>query len=80
MPKFFFHTQTESRTTDDSGTECVGAVEARHEAIQVCGQMMKDAPSGFWGSRPWSVTVTDATGLVLWEIYMDGFASAAAPT
>jgi hypothetical protein len=40
---------------------------------------MRDCADTFWGSRPWSVTVTDAVGLVLWEIEMDGTSSAAAP-
>ncbi|WP_414713334.1 DUF6894 family protein [Sphingomonas sp.] len=41
-------------------------------AIRTCGEMMRDAPDGFWGSRPWSVTVKDEGGLALWEISMGG--------
>lgn len=78
MPRFFFHTQTTSRTTDEEGIELSGDVEARRQAIRTCGQMMQDAPEGFWGTRPWSVTVTDAAGLIFWEIGVDGTASAAA--
>jgi hypothetical protein len=78
MPRFFFHTQTDSRITDDDGLELAGPAEARREAIQTCGEMMRDAPECFWGSRPWSVTVTDSAGLVLWEIMVDGNASPAA--
>jgi hypothetical protein len=40
--------------------------------------MMHDAPEGFWGSRPWNVTVTDAAGLVLYEISMDAVEAPAA--
>lgn len=77
MPRFFFHTQTDTRVTDTEGTELAGPVEARRDAIATCGRMMQDAPEGFWGSRPWNVTVTDAAGLVLWEIFMDGVATPA---
>jgi hypothetical protein len=77
MPTYFFHSQTESRMTDVEGTELGGPIEARREAIRTCGEMMKDSPESFWGSRPWTVTVTDHTGLILWEISMDGIASAA---
>lgn len=77
MTLFFFHTQTDIRGTDTEGTEFPGYIEARREAIRTCGQMMQDAPEIFWGSRPWSVSVTDATGLILWEIHLDGQASAA---
>jgi hypothetical protein len=79
MPLFFFHTQTTVRFTDEEGTELKGPFEARQQAIGVCGEMLRDAPKEFWGSRPWTVTVTTAEGLVLWEIYVDGTSAAAAP-
>lgn len=74
MQRYFFHTQTDTRFTDVEGLVFATAAEARHQAIQTCGQMMADAPEPFWGSRPWSVTVTNFSGLVLWEIFMDGVA------
>lgn len=78
MQRYFFHTQTDSRITDEEGTVLEGPIEARRQAISTCGQMMQDAPEGFWGSRPWTVTVTDSAGLVLWEISMDGIECRAA--
>jgi hypothetical protein len=77
LPRYFFHTQTDTRTTDEDGLELAGPVDARLEAIRTCGEIMRHAADAFWGSRPWSVTVTDAAGLVLWEIYVDGVSSAA---
>jgi hypothetical protein len=77
MPRFFFHTETEVRTTDEEGMEFPGYEEAKHEAIRTAGQMMRDTPKTFWGSRPWNVSVTNADGLILWEIYLDGQSSAA---
>jgi hypothetical protein len=79
MAHYYFHTQTETRTTDDVGTELSSPFEARRQAIQTCGEMMRDCPDGFWGSRPWSVTVTDAHGLIMWEVFMDGISAPAAP-
>ena len=78
MPRYFFHTQTASRETDEEGIELDGPVEARRQAIKTCGEMMRDCPEGFWGSRPWSVVVTDPAELVLWEISVDGAATPAA--
>jgi hypothetical protein len=72
MPQFFFHTETDHRSTDTEGIEYPGYVEARREGIRTAGQMMQDAPEVFWGSRPWSVSITDADGLILWEIHLDG--------
>lgn len=78
MPRFYFHTQSDVRITDSEGLELAGAFEARKQAIQSCGELMKDCADAFWGSRPWSVTITDVTGVVLWEIEIDGSASPAA--
>jgi hypothetical protein len=72
MPRYFFHTQTETRTSDDEGLELANDICARREAVRTCGEMMRDAPEGFWGTRPWVVTVTNDVGRVMWEIYMDG--------
>ena len=74
MQRYYFHIQTDSRVTDHDGYECAGPVEARMQAIVTCGEMMKEAPEIFWGSRPWS----DAKGLILWEVFMDDVTSAAA--
>jgi hypothetical protein len=79
MPRYYFHTQTTTRRTDETGFELASPIEARRQAIQTSGEMLRDSPEGFWGSRPWSVSVTDDQGLILWELFMDGFASAAAP-
>jgi hypothetical protein len=78
MPRYFFHTQCSSRFTDEDGIDYATPVEARAEAIRSAGEMMRDAPEEFWGSRPWEVTVTNEVGLVLWELSMDGFSSPAA--
>ncbi len=74
MLRLFFHTQTDTRSSDDEGTELSGAVGAWEKAIWICGQMTQDCSDGLWGSRPCSVTVTDAAGLILWDIFVDGVA------
>ena len=79
MPLFYFHSQTDSRFTDHEGVECINPAEARRVAIQTCGEIMRGCAETFWGSRPWSVVVTDETGLIMWEIYVDGVSAAAAP-
>ena len=77
MALYYFHSQTDSRVSDTDGVELASPLEARREAIRTCGELMRDCPEPFWGSRPWSVTVTDARGLILWEVSMDGVSSAA---
>jgi len=53
--------------------------DARRQATKTCAELIHDAPETFWGSRPWGVTVTDATGLILWDIHRDGVAAPASP-
>jgi hypothetical protein len=77
MARYFFHIQTDSRWTDEAGVELASPLEARAQAIETCGQMVRDEPDKFWGSRPWTIVVTDAAGLILWELSMDGQSSAA---
>jgi hypothetical protein len=77
MARYFFHSQTDTRFTDEEGVEFATPQEARAQAIVTCGEMMRDAPAAFWGSRPWSVTVTDHAGLIMWELSIGGQASAA---
>jgi hypothetical protein len=74
---YFFHMQTDTRWTDEEGLEFASPLEARTQAIKTCGQMLEHSANGFWGSRPWSINVTDAKGLILWELSMGGFASPA---
>lgn len=78
MARYFFHTQTSTRYTDEEGSEFGTPVAARDEAIELCAELVKGAPDRFWGSRPWTVTVTDASGLILWELSVDGVAAPAA--
>ena len=77
--RHFFHTDTLTRYSDEEGLEFATPAKAREEAIRLVGEIMRMSPSGFWGSRPWAVTVTDAAGLILWDISVEGTASAAAP-
>jgi hypothetical protein len=72
MARYFFHTQTNIRFTDELGQEYPSASLARGEAIRAAGELMRDGADIFWGTRPWSITVTDAAGVVLYEIEMHG--------
>ena len=76
--RYFFHSETDTRYSDLDGMDFDDPAQARAEAIKLCGEMIHEAPKGFWGSRPWSVTVTDEAGLVLWSIAIDAFSSPAA--
>jgi len=63
--------------TADGGLESEIPQGARHEPIRSAGELLRDAAEPFWSVRPYSVTVTDETGLIMWEIYMDRVNAAA---
>lgn len=77
MPRHFFHTQTAARVSDEEGIELPNVIAARDHAVLASGELMKNGASSFWGARPWLITVTDHTGLILLEIEMHGHAAAA---
>jgi hypothetical protein len=77
MTRYFFHSQTNTRYTDNEGAEFATPAEARKEAIRMAGEMLKNAPDPFWGSRPWNITVTDQAGLIMWELMIHGISTAA---
>lgn len=77
MPQYYFHTSTDARFTDDEGIECATPADARRLAVKTVGEMMQGSEDAFWGTRPWTVSVTDAMGLIMYEIAVDGFASPA---
>ena len=80
MSQFFFHTESDVRHSDDLGADLPDMESARAEAVQLCGAMMKDGARKFWGTKPWTMTVTDATGLIFFTLEVHGQdAPAAAP-
>lgn len=77
MPIFYVHTQTNVRVFDDEGFEFSSFIEARREAVRTCGQMIQDAPELFSSPHPWSVTVTDLDGTIIWAAFVHGHTTAA---
>lgn len=75
MPRYFFHTSTDTRFTDDEGVDCATLADARRMAFRTCSELIHAAEDTFWGTRPWTVTVTDVKDIILYEIAIDGFAA-----
>jgi hypothetical protein len=68
MPRFHFHTQDGRVCHDKEGTELPDVHRARLEAIRISCEMLRIQEETFWDSKSWQMTVTDATGLVLFVI------------
>jgi hypothetical protein len=72
MAKYFFHTDSDLRHTDADGAELPNMEAAREEAARLIAGMLRDGAKVFWGTEPWTMTVTDDTGLIFFTISVHG--------
>jgi hypothetical protein len=63
MPRYFFHVIDGRDIIDSEGSELADLKEARIEAIQLAGAILRDEGDKFWNSGEWHMNVTDASGL-----------------
>ncbi len=62
MPRYFFHVIDGRSIIDNEVSELAGLKEARIEAIQLAGAMLRDEGDKFWSGEEWHMNVTDASG------------------
>ena len=62
MPRYFFHVIDGRSIIDNEGLELAGLKEARIEAIQLAGAILRDEGDKFWNGGEWHMNVTDASG------------------
>jgi hypothetical protein len=77
MSIFYFHTESESRFTDTEGTELLGMTQARAEAARLAARMLAESAPKFWTTKPWTITVTDKSGLIFFAIEVSGYSAPA---
>lgn len=77
MPRYFFHTESHVRTSDEDGLELPDIEAARVSAARSVAELLRGEADLFWGSRPWSMTVTDGRGLILFSLEVHGHSSPA---
>jgi hypothetical protein len=63
MPRYFFNVIDGRSIIDNQGSELAGLKEARVEAIQLAGAILRDEGDKFWKGEEWHMDVTDASGL-----------------
>src|SRR5687767_5766348 len=63
MPRYFLHVIGGREIIDSEGSELADLKEARIEAIQLAGAILRDEDEKFWNGREWHMNVTDASGL-----------------
>jgi GTP-dependent phosphoenolpyruvate carboxykinase len=62
MPRYFFNVIDGRSIIDNQGSELAGLKEARVEAIQLAGAILRDEGDTFWNGQEWHMDVTDASG------------------
>jgi hypothetical protein len=62
MPRYYFHVIDGREIIDHEGIELPGLGEARVEAIQTAGAILRDEGDKFWNGTEWHMNVTDAAG------------------
>ena len=74
MPRYFFHTNhpAERCLQDDEGLDFPSIHEAKCQAVVYAGQLLCDAKEHFWDRADFELTVTDATGLILFSMRILG--------
>ena len=63
MPRYFFNVIDGRSIIDNEGSELAGLKDARIEAIQLAGAILRDEGDTFWNGEEWHMHVTDASGL-----------------
>jgi hypothetical protein len=70
--RFYFNVMNGGTELDPDGTQLSGIAEARRQALEMLGAMLREAASSFsWGGAPWKVWVSDGpqgSGRVLFTV------------
>jgi hypothetical protein len=74
MPRFFFHIDDGTAIPDVEGTELNGLDDARLQAVEATGEMLKDLDGHFWKSgAPWTMHVTNEAGVLQFSLSFTAF-------
>ena len=74
MPRFYFHLDGRP---DQEGVELADVATAKCEAIKFAGRQVCDEAHTFWNNADWTMTVTDESGLTLFQLQIVGTESPA---
>ena len=68
MPRFHFHVHDGCSVMDTEGTELPDPQAARLEAMRIAGDILKHDAHRVALGEDWRIEVTDATGLILFQM------------
>ncbi len=71
MPRFFFHLEnTATPVRDTEGVELGDLAAAKCHGVTLIAEALCASPQAFWEADTYQVVVTDADGLMLFQICM----------
>ncbi|RYE96466.1 MAG: hypothetical protein EOO77_40910 [Oxalobacteraceae bacterium] len=68
MPRYHFHVSDARDGRDTDGTELDGDNEARAMTLRYSGEIIASSTETFWHHDRWSMRVTDASNVTLFEL------------
>ncbi|WP_267359093.1 MULTISPECIES: hypothetical protein [unclassified Methylobacterium] len=68
MPLYFFHVRDGRSSPDDTGTELANWHEARREAVQFAGEVIRDNAQQIALGQDWHIEVTDEHQVPLFRL------------
>jgi hypothetical protein len=77
MPKYHFNIDD---VVDTDGADMESLAQAKCEAIRMAGLTICQGAQAFWDRAEWKMTVTDASGLVMFDLLIIATESAACGT
>jgi hypothetical protein len=77
LPRYHFNIEDGADGANPDGIELESLARAKCEGVKLAGQAICDAAGTFWNQAQWKMTVTDDTGLSLFELLIIGTESAA---
>jgi hypothetical protein len=69
MARYFFHVYNGTAHLDEEGTELPGLDEARQEAVQTAGEILRGNDIKAWKGSDWHMAVTNAAGGAMLGLY-----------
>jgi hypothetical protein len=68
MSLYFFHVADGRDYPDLRGSDLVNLDAARAEALRYTSQLLSNAVNQFWDGAEWTMTVTDAAGMIFFTL------------
>jgi hypothetical protein len=68
MPRYYFHVMDGHASIDREGLELEGLAQARAQAVQTAGEIIRDSGARFWNGTEWLMTVCDSVGTTVFSL------------